>query len=63
MNSEGDFRRYQLKYPHGAAFVIKYFKKRKLLSILSETDDVSFVFYRIESFQDEIKSQFDQMTV
>ena len=61
MNSEGAFRRSQLKYPHDASFVIKTLKKKVTLDVFRK--GVMSLLFFIETFQEEIKSQFDQMTV
>ena len=61
MNSEGAFRRKQLKYPHGASFVIKTLKKKVILDV--SRNGVMYLLFFIETFQEEVKSQFDQMTV
>ena len=61
MNNEGAFPRQQLKYPHGAAFAIKTLKKKVSLDVFR--NGVMSLLFFIETFQDEIKSQFDQMTV
>ena len=61
MNNEGAFRRQRLKYPHGAAFVTKTLKKKVTLDVFR--NGVMSLLFFIETFQDEIKSQFDQMTV